>query len=151
VIARFAHRVPPTGWQALLTGLPLDMAKKWLEVRRPDIEPSAQAFIEASVQADRAAARNRQQLQGAVGVLMLDTIVSLLGIIFKDEIGDLWFEQTELRRYIAANFEKYVLQPEAERTLKPGRSFRECAKDCPEMVVVPPGGVLDGCTRRRGQ
>ena len=106
--------------QALLMGLPLDTAKKWLAARRGDIEPADQAFIEASVRAERAVARNRQRLQAAVGVLMLGTIVSLLGVIFKDEIGELWFEQTTLRRYIATNFKDHVLKPEAERALKPG-------------------------------
>ena len=120
-------------------GLPLDTAKKWLAARRGDIEPADQAFIEASVRAERAVARNRQRLQAAVGVLMLGTIASLLGVIFKDEIGDLWFEHITLRRYIAANFTPHVLKPEAERALKPGDTFRECAKDCPEMVVIPPG------------
>ena len=125
--------------QALLMGLPLDTAKKWLAARRGDIEPADQAFIEASVRAEQAVARNRQRLQAAVGVLMLGTIVSLLGVIFRDEIGDLWFEQIPLRRYIAANFAPHVLKPEAERALKPGDTFRECAKDCPKMAVIPPG------------
>ena len=79
---------------------------------------------------------------------MLGTIALLLGVIFKDEIGDLWFEQTTLRRYIAANVTPHVRTPEAERALKPGDTFRECAQDCPEMVVVPPGefwmGSRDG-------
>ena len=43
-------------------GLPLDTAKKWLAARRGDIEPADQAFIKASVQAERATARNRQRL-----------------------------------------------------------------------------------------
>jgi formylglycine-generating enzyme required for sulfatase activity len=71
-----------------------------------------------------------------------------LGVIFKDEIGDLWFEQTVVRSYIAANFKEHGLKLEAERALKPGDTFRECAHDCPEMVVVPPGefwmGSRDG-------
>jgi formylglycine-generating enzyme required for sulfatase activity len=92
--------------------------------------------------------RNRQRLLAAVGVLMLGTIASLLGVIFRDEIGTLWFEQTTLRRYIAKNFTPYVRSAETERALKPGDPFRECAKDCPEMVVIPPGefwmGSRDG-------
>jgi len=134
--------------QALLMGLPLDTAEKWLAARRSDIDPAARVFIEASARADRAALRNRQRLLAAVGVLMLGTIASLLGVIFMDEIGTLWFEQTTLRRYIAKNFTPYVRSAETERALQPGDIFRECAKDCPEMVVIPPGefwmGSRDG-------
>jgi formylglycine-generating enzyme required for sulfatase activity len=43
-----------------------------------------------------------------------------------------------------ANFDPYLLKPEAERALKPGDAFHECAKDCPEMVVVPAGKFLMG-------
>jgi formylglycine-generating enzyme required for sulfatase activity len=125
--------------KALLMGLPLDTAKKWLAARRGDIEPADRAFIKASVQAERAAARNRQRLQAAVGVLMLGTIAGLLGVIYKDEINNVRFEYFTVRPYIAANFTPYVLKQEAERALKPGDTFRECAKDCPEMVVIPPG------------
>jgi formylglycine-generating enzyme required for sulfatase activity len=125
--------------QALLMGLPLDTAKKWLAARRGDIEPADQTFIKASVQAERAVARNRQRLQAAVGVLMLGTIAGLLGVIYKDEIKNVWFDYRTVRPYIAANFTPYALMQEAERALKPGDTFRECAKDCPEMVVVPPG------------
>ena len=125
--------------QALLMGLSLDMAKKWFEARRAHIGPAAQEFIETSGRAERAAARSRQGLQAAVGVLMLGTIAGLLGIVFKNEIGTLWFKQTELRRYVAANFAEHMLKPEAERALKVGDPFRECAKDCPMMIVLPPG------------
>jgi formylglycine-generating enzyme required for sulfatase activity len=125
--------------QALLMGLPLDTAKKWLAARRRDIEPADQAFIKASVQAERAVARNRQRLQAAVGVLMLGTIAGLLGVIYKDEINNARFEYFTVRPYIEANFKPYVLKQEAERALKPGDEFQECAKDCPEMVVIPPG------------
>jgi formylglycine-generating enzyme required for sulfatase activity len=133
--------------QALLMGLQLDAAKKWLAARRGDIEPADRTFIEASVRAERAAARNRQRLQAAVGVLMLGTIAALLGVIFRDEFGALVFEYTTVRRYIAANFTGHVLTPEAERALKPGDTFRECAEDskaCPDMVVVPDGAFRMG-------
>jgi formylglycine-generating enzyme required for sulfatase activity len=44
-----------------------------------------------------------------------------------------------------ANIWPYVLTAEAERALKPGDSFRECAgEDCPEMIVVPPGEFTMG-------
>ena len=143
--------------QALLMGLPLDTAEKWLSARRGDIGRETQAFIEASLREDRKAARNRQILYAAVGVLMLGVIASLLGVIFKDKIGELWFEQTTLRRYVADKVRPYVLTAEKERALKPGDSpFRECANDCPEMVVLPAGSFRMGspnseAERRRGE
>ena len=49
-----------------------------------------------------------------------------------------------MRPYRVANVDPYVLKPEAERALKPLESFRECAKDCPEMIVVPAGEFMMG-------
>ena len=47
-----------------------------------------------------------------------------------------------------------VLSLDAERTLEPGQTFKECAV-CPEMVVVPPGefvmGSLQGAAVRGGK
>jgi formylglycine-generating enzyme required for sulfatase activity len=37
-----------------------------------------------------------------------------------------------------------VLDPDAERVLKPQDTFRECAKDCPEMVVIQAGEFMMG-------
>ncbi len=130
--------------QALLMGLPLETAKKWIVARRQDIDPADQAFVDASIQAERAAARNRQRLRAAVAALMLVVIAGLLAIIFKDELGEVWFAQTTVRPYIASQVKPHLLTAEAERALKPGDTFRECAKDCPEMVMIPPGDFLMG-------
>jgi formylglycine-generating enzyme required for sulfatase activity len=150
-----ANNAPPRQQrQALLMGLPLDTAKNWLAARRSDIEPADQAFIAASVRAEQAAARAWWWLQAAVAVLMLGTIASLLGVIFKEEINHLLFEQFTLRPYIAKQFAPYVLSAERQRSLareakqavdrgKP-LEFRECAKDCPEMIVIPAGSFTMG-------
>jgi formylglycine-generating enzyme required for sulfatase activity len=37
-----------------------------------------------------------------------------------------------------------LLSAERERALKPMETFRECSKDCPEMVVVPAGEFMMG-------
>src|SRR5262245_10896296 len=71
--------------QALLMGLPLDTAQKYLTARRSDIEPADRAFIEASMRADRAAARTWRWVQAAVGVLMLCVIGGLLARIYETE------------------------------------------------------------------
>ena len=49
-----------------------------------------------------------------------------------------------MRPYMLAKFGRMCSPPEAERALKPGDTFRECAKDCPEMVVVPAGEFMMG-------
>jgi formylglycine-generating enzyme required for sulfatase activity len=49
-----------------------------------------------------------------------------------------------MRPYMVAQVRPYVLTAEAERALKPQASFRECAKDCPEMIVVPAGEFAMG-------
>ena len=75
---------------------------------------------------------------------MLGVITALLGVIYKEPIGDLWFEYTTVRRYIAENVKPHVLTPEAEHSKKPGDVFRECAGDCPEIVVIPAGSFRMG-------
>jgi hypothetical protein len=48
-----------------------------------------------------------------------------------------------MRPYGDANFTPHLLSLDRERALKPGDSFQECAKDCPEMVVLPAGEFMD--------
>src|SRR5262249_62255466 len=48
------------------------------------------------------------------------------------------------RPYAKAQVWPHVLNRAEEQALKPGGSFRECAKDCPEMVVVPAGSFAVG-------
>ena len=38
----------------------------------------------------------------------------------------------------------HVVAAEAERALNPGDSLRECAKDCPDVVVVPAAEFIMG-------
>ena len=49
-----------------------------------------------------------------------------------------------MRPYMMASIRPYVLTAEAEHALKPQVSFHECAKDCPEMIVVPAGDFMMG-------
>jgi formylglycine-generating enzyme required for sulfatase activity len=49
-----------------------------------------------------------------------------------------------MRPYMLAQVSPYALKPESERALQPMASFRECARDCPEMIVVPPRGFWMG-------
>jgi formylglycine-generating enzyme required for sulfatase activity len=49
-----------------------------------------------------------------------------------------------MRPYRVANFGPHVFKPEAEGALKALASFRECGKDCPEMIVIPAGSFTMG-------
>jgi formylglycine-generating enzyme required for sulfatase activity len=45
---------------------------------------------------------------------------------------------------MVSQVQPYVLTADVERTLKPKDHFKECADDCPEMVVVPAGQFIMG-------
>lgn len=130
--------------QALLMGLPLDAARTWLAARRVDIEPTDRAFIEASVRAVRAAARNRQRLQALIYLLLIGVIAGLVGWMNQDSVKEQWRLAMTIRPYIRDHARPYVLSAERERALKPGERFQECDKDCPEMVVLPAGQFIMG-------
>ena len=49
-----------------------------------------------------------------------------------------------MRPYMMAKCGPYVLTVEQERALKPEDPFRECASDCPEMIVLPAGEFMMG-------
>ena len=91
-------------YDALLMGFELAQAQGWLAERAEDLPTADREFIALSVAARRGGARGHGALQAAIGVLLLGTIAGLLGVVFKDEIGELWFEHTTVRRYIAAKF-----------------------------------------------
>jgi formylglycine-generating enzyme required for sulfatase activity len=57
---------------------------------------------------------------------------------------DQWRWFTVIRPYMLAQVRPHVLTAEDEPALKPGDSFKECDKDCPEMVVVPAGEFIMG-------
>jgi formylglycine-generating enzyme required for sulfatase activity len=57
-----------------------------------------------------------------------------------------WVKEQALKEgvYWFTNVRGHVLTAEVERALKPQSAFTECAKDCPEMVVVPAGSFIMG-------
>jgi formylglycine-generating enzyme required for sulfatase activity len=115
---------------------------------RPDLaanlEPTDREYLAACSKAEADAKRGKRLLLTGVYVLLVGVIGSLGAIIEKETIKEWinWF--TVMRPYRVANFDPYVLKPDAERALKPLASFRECAKDCPEMIVVPAGKFTMG-------
>src|SRR5262245_36616635 len=82
---------------------------------------------------------------GANAPLLVGIILGLVvGMTNEGYVRELVNWDWTTRPYRLANFDPYVLTPEAERALKPLASFRECAKDCPEMIVVPAGSFKMG-------
>jgi formylglycine-generating enzyme required for sulfatase activity len=116
-----------------------------------NLEPADREYLAACREAERAAAekeraasRNRQRMQAVVIILLLGVTAGLIGWINQAYIKERINWYSTMRPYKVANMDPYVLKPEAERALKPLVSFRECAKDCPEMIVIPAGDFTMG-------
>ena len=140
-------------------GLPLEEARELASAGRVALTDLAQRFIGRSIESAEAAAKAEHEalvqeaarerrrrkaelrMQGAVMTLI---ILGLLAFIEKDLIVEQIHWYWKVRPYIAANISGHVLTPGAERTLMPGQTFRECAKNCPEMVVIPAGSFIMG-------
>ena len=75
---------------------------------------------------------------------MIGIILGLVGWINQAYIVAEWRWWTVARPYILAKVRPYVLTAAQERRLKAGDTFKECAQDCPEMIVVPSGSFMMG-------
>jgi formylglycine-generating enzyme required for sulfatase activity len=131
----------------LLRSPALDLAEHWITSRprgAPSPTEETQAFVVESRQGARSAQRLRRLVQAVIYLLLLGIIGSLVGIIEKETIKEQFHWLTVMRPYRVANFDPYVLKPGAEHALRPSTSFRECAKDCPEMIVIPAGEFIMG-------
>ncbi len=90
-------------------------------------------------------ARNRgRRTQALIYALLVSVIAGMAGWInqtaIKEQIN--WF--LVMRPYQRTNVTPYVMTAEVERSKKPLESFRECAQDCPEMIVIPAGTFTMG-------
>jgi formylglycine-generating enzyme required for sulfatase activity len=83
-------------------------------------------------------------MRAVVAFLLLGIIAGLVGWINQGYLREQWNWYALMRPYMLADVRPYVLPDAAERALQPMGTFRECAKDCPEMVVVPPGSFIMG-------
>jgi formylglycine-generating enzyme required for sulfatase activity len=152
----------------LLRGDDVDAAKAWVAARKagtPEITDAQRAFVKASEEAETTRlGKERAQLEvirkaqeataqqqrriawllGGLGVLVGASILGLIAWINQSFITQQLNWYRNVKPYRVANIDPYVLRPEVERALKPGASFRECAKDCPEMVVIPAGSFTMG-------
>jgi formylglycine-generating enzyme required for sulfatase activity len=115
---------------------------------RPDLaanlDPTGKDYVASCRRAEQAAqarARRGKAVLGALAVLLVSGGVGWWKHEYlQDRLN--WF--TTVRPYMLEQIQPYVLKAAAERALKPGDSFMECAKDCPEMIVVPDGEFTMG-------
>jgi formylglycine-generating enzyme required for sulfatase activity len=139
----------PSRHDALLMGAALAQAQSWLAGRADDLHPLDRTFITRSIeQAQRVRARTRR-IRSAAYALVLVVIAGLVGWINQATIRAEWKSLTVTRPFRQAQFAPYALAAGAERALKPGDSFRECASApaidyCPVMIVVPAGSFIMG-------
>ena len=115
---------------------------------RPDLaanlEPTDQAYIAACRKTEDDARRGKRLLQIATYTSLIAVILGLVGWINQSMIIDEWVWLTVTRPYAAAQVWSHVLIAAQEQALAPGQSFKECAQDCPGMVVVPAGSYTMG-------
>jgi formylglycine-generating enzyme required for sulfatase activity len=129
---------------ALLMGAALAQAQSQYAKRAQDLPKVDREFVALSIERGRKTQARARRVQALIYVLLVGVIGSLAGIIEKEAIKEQFNWFTVMRPYRVANFDHYVLKLDAERALKPLAIFRECASDCPEMIVIPAGGFTMG-------
>src|SRR5262249_41159870 len=115
---------------------------------RPDLaanlEPTDRDYIAACRKSEADTKRGKRLLQGAIYVSLVAIIAGLVGWINQSYLAEQWSWWIVTRPYMMSQVSPYVLTAATEQVLKPGDSFKECAQDCPEMVVVPAGSFRMG-------
>jgi formylglycine-generating enzyme required for sulfatase activity len=129
---------------ALLMGAALTQAQSWLAKRGDDLPVIDRDFIDRSSQREKRAQNRARRVQALVYVLLVGIIAGLIGWINQSFLREQWNWYASVQPYMLQQVRPYVLAATAERSLKPGDSFRECVKDCPEMIVVPAGDFMMG-------
>jgi formylglycine-generating enzyme required for sulfatase activity len=130
--------------ESLLMGAALTQAQSWLAKRGEDLPAVDRDFIDRSTQRESKARARARRVQALVYVLLVGIILGLVGVMNEAYVKEQWNWAWTVRPYRVANFDPYVLKFEDERALEPLASFRECARDCPEMIVVPAGEFMMG-------
>jgi formylglycine-generating enzyme required for sulfatase activity len=144
--ARRAWQATPEATKAgaLLMGAALSSAQSWFLTRAEDLPAPNREFIALSVAREKSAQAQARRLRATLYLLLVGAIVGLVGWINQATIAEKWRYWTVTYPYMCAN-RPYVLTMAKEQALKPGSNpFKECAQDCPEMMVVPAGRYTMG-------
>jgi formylglycine-generating enzyme required for sulfatase activity len=148
---KFAQEATLLHHEFIKAGQDAEAARTTVERQRLDQMAAAQAEREAALEREQAAldqaragVRKIQRAQTGIGVLLGCLFIGMIGILNQAFIMEQINWYSTMRPYMLTNFRPHVLSDAAERALKAGQSFRECTKDCPEMVVVPAGSFMMG-------
>ena len=104
--------------------------------RRVGTDRETQFFIQHS----RHAETRRRRVRALVYLLLVGVVTGIISWMNQSSLN--WF--ITVFPYMQLEIRDFVLTATREKALKPGNSFKECAKDCPEMVVVPAGEFIMG-------
>src|ERR1700683_293574 len=125
----------------------LDQAEAWITFRPDGATPPTsvtQIFITESRKAELATKRRNRALRGGLYAAFIGVILGLVGWINQARIYAQWRWWAVTIPYAKAQIRPYVLSLGREQALKPGDSFKECASNCPLMIVVPAGSFIMG-------
>jgi formylglycine-generating enzyme required for sulfatase activity len=138
----------------LLQSPTLEYAEYWL-ASRPRNAPEPTQEIRSYVFASRKRALASQRIWRAVlasmFALLVGIVLGLVGWINQATIADKWRYATITLPYARANVLPHVLSMAQEQALKPGDVFKECAQDCPDMIVLPSGSFVMGAAENERQ
>lgn len=141
---KFAQEATLLQHDFIKAGQDAETARQTVERQRLDQMAASQAEREAALERAQAAVRKTRRAQGGIAVLLGFLFVGMIGILNQAYILEQVNWYRTVRPYMMSNFRPYVLTDAAERALAAGQSFRECATDCAEMVVVPAGSFTMG-------
>jgi formylglycine-generating enzyme required for sulfatase activity len=131
----------------LLQSPTLEFAEHWLATR-PSNAPAPTRDIQSYLITSRRRARTSQRIwRGILAstfTLLVGVIAVLVAWINQDYLKAQWRWYTVTLPYAQKEVRPHVVSAEKERALKAGDSFKECARDCPEMVVIPAGSFTMG-------
>jgi len=129
---------------ALLMGAALMQAQSWIARHRQDLPVVDREFIDQSVMRESRLRARARRVRALVYFMLGGIIIGLIGWINQSYLEEQVRWYVLVRPYMLAQVRPYVLSAAAERALVPGATFRECAEDCPEMVVLPAGEFVMG-------
>jgi len=107
-------------------------------------EPTDNDYLDACRSAEQLVKRRMQRVRALFSVLAAVIFAGLIGWLNQDYLREQVRQFVTIRPYLQTQVRPYVLATEREQTLKPKDTFRECAKNCPEMVIVPAGEFIMG-------